>query len=856
MTFDDAMTIMMASDGLAIKTHDMSGYFGRVSVEGADGVFGLALRYRSMDHPFVDFPVFPVTLDEDGNYVVGSPSMATSFSTELVTHLFSDDWYVSTVAECEDMLDKVRAFEGLTFTAVESNSKVALVSYGSSPPSITLYKSLDRGITWSPYFPQTSYSNYVTLNNVGDTVCFKAGPSGNAAFSNSTSGWSFVVAGGNAAASGNAMSILDASMTSVSVPDYGMKNLFGRSSMYSNLTAAPSLPATSVGREGYYGMFYNCDQMTSPPPSLPASSISRECYSCMFYGCDSLLSSPAILATQVGYRGCYRMFYSCSAMTSCPETLPSGLTGTECFYEMFKNCYAMSSAPLLPATSLTTGCYEFMFSGCRSLASVPSLPATSLPTECYSCMFEGCRSITSAPELPATAASTYCYYRMFEGCTSLSEAPELPATSLSSSCYGRMFYGCTSLSTAPALPVQALAASCYTEMFRGCTSLASAPELPATTLQSGCYANMFNGCSSLSYVEIPVTAWNASAMSNWLAGVSASGTFRCKWNLGFDDTITRGASNCPSGWTVETIGEEYPGLKFTSEQDGATVRLRVGNEYQSTDPVVLKQSFDGLTWTDFTEGVDITLDSGKTLYLRATAGGNAYFGKLNGNIQYDEVGYHCFNISNGAVAASGNVMSLLDSFLSRSSVTTCCFYRLFGWCSSLTSVPNLPATTLGSYCYYEMFYKCFALRTPPSVLPATSVPAGAYGYMFSECTSFVDCSGTDIRATYAAGMNNMFSSCTRMTKSPILHIVNGYYEGCARLFSGCKSLSVVETYQTAVPQASAGTETVGFGNWLYQVASTGTFICHNLTEAQVKAASGYPSVTTVPSGWTIVGKEE
>ena len=36
----------------------------------------------------------------------------------------------------------------------------------------------------------------------------------------------------------------------------------------------------------------------------------------------------------------------------------------------------------------------------------------------------------------------------------------------------------------------------------------------------------------------------------WMNGVAATGTFYCPKELGTDDTITRGVSSCPVGWTV------------------------------------------------------------------------------------------------------------------------------------------------------------------------------------------------------------------------------------------------------------------------------------------------------------------
>ena len=165
-------------------------------------------------------------------------------------------------------------------------------------------------------------------------------------------------------------------------------------------------------------------------------------------------------------------------------------------------------------------------------------------------MFSGCTALAQAPELPATTLDTYCYCGMFDGCTSLAQAPELPATTLKSFCYYGMFKGCTSLAQAPELPATTLGTYCYYGMFDGCTALAQAPELPATTLKSNCYGYMFKGCINIDCIKCSFKAFTTGVTNSWLSGVSFAGTFICPTALGTNETIRRGASYCPEGWTV------------------------------------------------------------------------------------------------------------------------------------------------------------------------------------------------------------------------------------------------------------------------------------------------------------------
>ena len=126
-------------------------------------------------------------------------------------------------------------------------------------------------------------------------------------------------------------------------------------------------------------------------------------------------------------------------------------------------------------------------------------------------------------DVPDSIMPRYCYNYMFKGCTSLTQAPELPATTLNT--------------------------GCYSNMFSGCTSLVQAPKLPATTLATSCYSNMFNGCRNIDRIECSFEAFG-DGTSNWLSNVSPIGTFICPTALGTNETIQRGASYCPEGWTV------------------------------------------------------------------------------------------------------------------------------------------------------------------------------------------------------------------------------------------------------------------------------------------------------------------
>ena len=140
----------------------------------------------------------------------------------------------------------------------------------------------------------------------------------------------------------------------------------------------------------------------------------------------------------------------------------------------------------------------------------------------------------------------------------------------------------------------------------------------------------------------------------------------------------------------------------------------------------------------------------------------------------------------------GNIMSLLysDSFIGKYSLISAYeFHNMFydNTISYLTDCENLvlPATSLTQNCYQEMFR--YAIITKAPVLPAITLVENCYGGMFY----------------------------------------------------GCSNLNYVKCYATNVTNPPAS-----LGNWLYNVAATGTFY--------KDANTTYPTGTSgIPSGWTI-----
>lgn len=107
--------------------------------------------------------------------------------------------------------------------------------------------------------------------------------------------------------------------------------------------------------------------------------------------------------------------------------------------------------------------------------------------------------------------------------------------------YGDNFSGQTSLSGKD---------YAFTSLFNGCTTLTSAENmiLPATTLVSNCYKKMFYNCTNLSSITCLATDISASdCTSNWVSGVSSTGTFTKSASMISWSTSVNGI---PDNWTV------------------------------------------------------------------------------------------------------------------------------------------------------------------------------------------------------------------------------------------------------------------------------------------------------------------
>lgn len=125
-------------------------------------------------------------------------------------------------------------------------------------------------------------------------------------------------------------------------------------------------------------------------------------------------------------------------------------------------------------------------------------------------------------------------------------------------------------------------------------------------------------------------------------------------------------------------------MKFTANTVGSTIALS-NNNGNAPD---IKYSRDGINWTQWDYSAITLTNAGDYIYVK----GDNSQGFSSSSSKYSR-----FTMS-GSIAGSGNIMSLIDNGECQTLTIPCkyCFLCLFSNCSSLTSAPELPATTLAT----------------------------------------------------------------------------------------------------------------------------------------------------------------
>ena len=238
-------------------------------------------------------------------------------------------------------------------------------------------------------------------------------------------------------------------------------------------------------------------------------------------------------------------------------------------------------------------------------------------------------------------------------------------------------------------------------------------------------------------------------------------------------------------------------LCFTAEADSSSVTLN-----QEGTPTISKVLYYSLTGKDkntYTCGTTISLSKGDKLYM--------WSDDTNAMSESDSI-YKKFAMT-GKISASGDIQSLLNG---SDTAPKFGYYCMFYKCTSLTTAPELPATTLANHCYDRMFEFCSSLTTAPE-LPATTLADNCYDTMFFYCTS--------------------------LTTAPALPATTLAIDCYYRMFNNCTSLNYIKAMFVTTPSSFYTS------NWVYNVASSGTFV------KNIDATWDVTGVDGIPTGWVV-----
>ena len=346
--------------------------------------------------------------------------------------------------------------------------------------------------------------------------------------------------------------------------------------------------------------------------------------------------------------------------------------------------------------------------------------------------------------------------------------------------------------------------------------------------------------------------------------------------------VIRNSSDCPIVYNQEYLTIE---ILDTGNSDTATVysnisglEYRVDNgEWQTYNGGIVCQKGSKIQWRG-----NLTTTNNQRVFNVSDNATYQTFGNINSVYDYDTFTDNCYDYEN-FFYNSKNLLYADNLILPATTLAQAAYKCMFNGCTSLVKAPVLPATELAAGCYYSMFHSCWALQNAPQLpattmyqscyqsmfqdcknlltapeLPATTLAEYCYAYMFWGCT-LLSSVPTTLPATELRRYcyEYMFQDCISLTGAPVLPattfrnpaIVAEVNNGLAmysynRMFSGCTRLQYIKAMFASIPDNYTIRNFTA--DWVYNVASTGTFVKNGGATWNEIGKDG------VPSGWTVV----
>ena len=300
--------------------------------------------------------------------------------------------------------------------------------------------------------------------------------------------------------------------------------------------------------------------------------------------------------------------------------------------------------------------------------------------------------------------------------------------------------------------------------------------------------------NSETFISLDVADGASKTTTETLTGIpalTAGNSYTYKLTIGKNKISVSGIT--VKDWTGGTITDNgkteecpTPYVTFKAEAEQKFMMTTEGDYTISN----LEYSVNNSKWASVTIGTEVPFGgTNGDLRLRGiNPKGTATIWNAYSTIKFTE--------ANVNVACTGDIRTLLDwrnyNIVETNNARFC---YLFKDCSVLTSAPELPATTLESYCYYGMFYGCTKLTSAP-VLPATTLTNSCYQNMFNGCTNLTSAPVLPATTLEIDCYKSMFNGCTKLTSAPVLPATTLADYCYGNMFDGCTSL-------TAAPELPA-----------------------------------------------------
>ena len=157
-----------------------------------------------------------------------------------------------------------------------------------------------------------------------------------------------------------------------------------------------------------------------------------------------------------------------------------------------------------------------------------------------------------------------------------------------------------------------------------------------------------------------------------------------------------------------------------------------------------------------------------------------------------------------------------DPLILPSFTATNCYREMFRNCTSLHSVPALPATSISPQCYFNMFRSCTGLVHADIELPATTLAEDCYRELFRQCSNLQSVPTLPAQTLVARCYQQMFAACTSLLSVTCLATDISATSCTENWMSGAKNNSACKFYKASTMTGWTRDNNGILSNWQVQ----------------------------------------